>query len=178
MFYSGARPTIEMFKLLLLRLTPRNPLVDKTTLVQVTAWCRQAKIITKVNADPDLCRNLASLVHNEELLGGWLILGYILTSLTKLTKQTLRLVHEYVITLHKTDGCIDSSMPYLRQRFGYTVVEFEAWISKYILHNIVVVLINPCLTFKFANECQNSVEDKVQGWFQVCAQPMRDVVTM
>ena len=73
-------------------------------------------------------------------------------------------MHEYVITLHKTDGCIDSSMPYLRQRFGYTVVEFEAWISKYILHNIVVVLINPCLTFKFANECQNSVEDKVQGW--------------
>ena len=32
---------------------------DKSTLVQVMAWCRQA------NVDPDLCRHVASLGPNE-----------------------------------------------------------------------------------------------------------------
>ena len=34
---------------------------DKSTLVQVMAWCRQAK----TNVDPDLCRHMASLGLNE-----------------------------------------------------------------------------------------------------------------
>ena len=37
---------------------------DKSTLVQVMAWCRQATS-TWANADPDLCHHMASLGHNE-----------------------------------------------------------------------------------------------------------------
>ena len=35
---------------------------DKTALVQVMAWCRQATYWAKV--DLDLCRHMASLSHN------------------------------------------------------------------------------------------------------------------
>ena len=38
---------------------------DKSTLVQVMAWGRQAQAITWSNVDPDLCRQLAPLAHNE-----------------------------------------------------------------------------------------------------------------
>ena len=38
---------------------------DKSTLVQVMAWCRQQEAITWTNVDPDLCRHMASLGHNE-----------------------------------------------------------------------------------------------------------------
>ena len=34
---------------------------DKSTLVQVIAWCRQPQAITWVNVDPDLCRHIGSL---------------------------------------------------------------------------------------------------------------------
>ena len=37
----------------------------KSTLVQVMAWCRQAQAITWANVDPDLCRHMVSLGHNE-----------------------------------------------------------------------------------------------------------------
>ena len=36
---------------------------DKSTLIQVMAWCRQA--INWANIDPDLCRHMASLGPNE-----------------------------------------------------------------------------------------------------------------
>ena len=39
--------------------------VDKSTLVQVIAWCRQAKAITWANVDSVPCRLMASLCHNE-----------------------------------------------------------------------------------------------------------------
>ena len=29
------------------------------------AWCRQQQTITWANADPDLCRNMTALDHNE-----------------------------------------------------------------------------------------------------------------
>ena len=38
---------------------------DKSTLVQVMAWCRQATAITSANVDTDLCGHIASLGHNE-----------------------------------------------------------------------------------------------------------------
>ena len=38
---------------------------DKSTLVQVISWCRQATSITWANVDPDLCHHMASLGHNE-----------------------------------------------------------------------------------------------------------------
>ena len=38
---------------------PQDITDDKSTLVQVMAWCRQA------NVDPDLCRQMASLGFNE-----------------------------------------------------------------------------------------------------------------
>ena len=38
---------------------------DKSTLVQVKAWCRQAKAIIGANANSDLRRHMASLGHNE-----------------------------------------------------------------------------------------------------------------
>ena len=34
---------------------------DKSTLVQVMAWCQT---ITLAGVDPDLCRHMASLSHN------------------------------------------------------------------------------------------------------------------
>ena len=37
------------------------------SLIQVMVWCRQ-KPITWSNLDPDLCRHLASLGHNEFML--------------------------------------------------------------------------------------------------------------
>ena len=37
---------------------------DKSTLVQVMAWCRQAAI-TWANVDPDLCHHMVSQGHNE-----------------------------------------------------------------------------------------------------------------
>ena len=42
---------------------PENFTDDKSTLVQVMAWCLQA--ITWANIDPDLCCHMASLGHNE-----------------------------------------------------------------------------------------------------------------
>ena len=39
---------------------------DQSTLVQVMAWCRQATShYTWANVDPDLCRHMVSLGHNE-----------------------------------------------------------------------------------------------------------------
>ena len=59
---------------------------DKSTLGQVMAWGRQAQAITWANVDPDLCRQLASLAHNE--------LTYIWHDVRKLLFQ---LVAGYVI---------------------------------------------------------------------------------
>ena len=38
---------------------------DKTTLVQVMAWCVRQQAITWADVDPDLCRHMASLGPNE-----------------------------------------------------------------------------------------------------------------
>ena len=38
---------------------------DKSTLVQVMAWCRQQQAITWTSVDPDLCCHMASLGPNE-----------------------------------------------------------------------------------------------------------------
>ena len=40
---------------------------DQSTLVQVMAWCRQAtsQYSTWADVDPDFCRHMASLGHNE-----------------------------------------------------------------------------------------------------------------
>ena len=38
---------------------------DQSALVQIMAWCRQATSITWANVDPDLCRHMVSLGHNE-----------------------------------------------------------------------------------------------------------------
>ena len=38
---------------------------DKSTLVQVMAWCRQQQAINWGNDDPDLCHQKASLGLNE-----------------------------------------------------------------------------------------------------------------
>ena len=38
---------------------PQNEYDAKSTLVQVMVWCRQA------NVDPDICRHMALLGHNE-----------------------------------------------------------------------------------------------------------------
>ena len=38
---------------------------DKSTLVQVMAWCRQATSHYLSLVDPDLCRHMVSLSHNE-----------------------------------------------------------------------------------------------------------------
>ena len=39
-------------------------LIDKSTLVQVTAWCVWQQAITWANVNPDLCRYMVSLGHN------------------------------------------------------------------------------------------------------------------
>ena len=38
---------------------------DQSTLVQVMAWCRQATSHYLSNVDPDLCRHMVSLAHDE-----------------------------------------------------------------------------------------------------------------
>ena len=38
---------------------------DKSTLVQVMAWCHQEQAITWADVDPDLCHPMASLGLNE-----------------------------------------------------------------------------------------------------------------
>ena len=38
---------------------------DKSILVQVTAWCRQAQAIHWTNVDPALCRHMSSIGHNK-----------------------------------------------------------------------------------------------------------------
>ena len=44
---------------------PQNPIDDKSTLVQVMAWCLRHQAITWTNVDPDLCHHMAWLGHNE-----------------------------------------------------------------------------------------------------------------
>ena len=51
-----------------LRWMPLDLTDDKSTLVQVMAWCRQAASHTWANVDPDLCRQMASLGLNELIL--------------------------------------------------------------------------------------------------------------
>ena len=46
---------------------------DKSTLVQVMAWCRQATSHYLSQCWPDACRHMASLGHNE--LTHWLLMG-------------------------------------------------------------------------------------------------------
>ena len=48
-----------------LRWMPQNIFDDKSTLVQVIAWCPQQQDITWANADPDLYHDMASPGHNE-----------------------------------------------------------------------------------------------------------------
>ena len=40
-------------------------LTDKSTMVQVMAWCPRQQAITWTNVDPDLCLHMVSLRHNE-----------------------------------------------------------------------------------------------------------------
>ena len=47
---------------------------DKSTLVQVMAWCLEEKVITWANVDPYPCRNKASLDHIENV---YVVLYYI-----------------------------------------------------------------------------------------------------
>ena len=44
---------------------PQNTFDDKTKLAQVKAWCRQATSNYLTYFNPDLCRHIASLIHNE-----------------------------------------------------------------------------------------------------------------
>ena len=39
-------------------------LADKSTLVQVNTWCRQAQAVTWTNAEQDPRRHMASVCHN------------------------------------------------------------------------------------------------------------------
>ena len=48
-----------------LRWMPLDLTDDKSTLVQVLAWCHQATSHTWANVDPDLCHQMASLGLNE-----------------------------------------------------------------------------------------------------------------
>ena len=41
---------------------------EKSTLVQIMAWCRQATTITWANVDPDLCLHMASLGPSEIII--------------------------------------------------------------------------------------------------------------
>ena len=47
---------------------PLNSTDDKSTMVQVMAWCRQAQAIAWANVDPDLCRHMVSLGPNELII--------------------------------------------------------------------------------------------------------------
>ena len=44
---------------------PQQLINEKSTLVQIMAWCHQATSHCQANVDPDLCRQMASLGHNE-----------------------------------------------------------------------------------------------------------------
>ena len=48
-----------------LRWMPQNLTDDKSTLVQIVAWCRQAPSHCLSQVDPDLCCHMASLGVNE-----------------------------------------------------------------------------------------------------------------
>ena len=48
---------------LFLRWVPQDPINDRSTLVQLIAWCSQ----TSVNFDQDPCRHMASLAHSESI---------------------------------------------------------------------------------------------------------------
>ena len=57
-----------LLRYLFLNCPPMNitvPYDDKSTWVQIMAWCRQATSITWANVDPDPCCHIASLGHNE-----------------------------------------------------------------------------------------------------------------
>ena len=45
--------------------TPYNLTNEKSPFVQVIFWCRRQQAINRTNTDPDLCRHIASLSHNE-----------------------------------------------------------------------------------------------------------------
>ena len=45
--------------------------IDKSTLVQVMAWCHQAPSHYRANVDPNPCRYMASLGHNVLISTGW-----------------------------------------------------------------------------------------------------------
>ena len=47
------------------RWLPYNTFDDKSTLVEVMAWCHKQQAITGANVDPDLHHHMASLSHNE-----------------------------------------------------------------------------------------------------------------
>ena len=42
-----------------------DPTNEKSALVQVMAWCHQATNNYLSNVEPDLCRHMSSLGHNE-----------------------------------------------------------------------------------------------------------------
>ena len=44
---------------------PQDLADDKSSLVQVMAWCVRQQAITWANVDPDLCRHMASLGPSE-----------------------------------------------------------------------------------------------------------------
>ena len=55
----------ELSNEIALRWVPLDLTYDKSTLVQVLAWCHQAISHTWANVDPDLCHQMASLGLNE-----------------------------------------------------------------------------------------------------------------
>ena len=63
---------------------------EKSTLVQVMAWCGQAEAITSANVDPDLCRHMASLGHNELMSTKYM---YMYSATMKSTKYLLKPQH-------------------------------------------------------------------------------------
>ena len=56
---------LEHFLWNCLRWVPQNTIHDKSKLVQVMAWCRQATRHYLNHVDPDPCRHMASLGRNE-----------------------------------------------------------------------------------------------------------------
>ena len=55
---------------LLIRCTPQNTFADKSTLIQVMAWCREATSHYLSQCWPDLCQHMASLDPHEYYHGG------------------------------------------------------------------------------------------------------------
>ena len=55
----------ELSNKIALRWVPLDLTDDKSTLVQVLAWCNQATSHTWANVHPDLCHQMASLGLNE-----------------------------------------------------------------------------------------------------------------